>query len=320
MSERGETSVLDRLRRELPGLSGREARAARHLVASYPMAGLTTVAEFAGQSGVSTATVLRLVRRLGFSVYADFQAALRQHLEETLQSPLIRFGERSGGGDDAGHSFLERFLGAMAAELRSMHEAAAAMAGAFDKVVELICDPRRDIHVLGGRYSSNVGAYFADLLASVRGKVYTIRGQTQKWPQHLLDMGRSSVLVVIDVRRYQQDVIEFAQAASRRGATVVLLTDPWQSPASRAADHVLAFPVESPSVFDVLTPGMAMAEALVGAAASRLGETGRARIGTLEEIRRAFAPHEASLNRPRNDPARGSAPGESSMGPTRGTK
>lgn len=66
-------SVLERLKRELTDLSGREARAARHLLANYPVAGLTTVADFADQSGVSTATILRLVRRLGFTIYADFQ-------------------------------------------------------------------------------------------------------------------------------------------------------------------------------------------------------------------------------------------------------
>lgn len=305
MDEVEGTSVLERLKRELPHLSGRESRAARYLMANYPMAGLTTVAEFAEQSGVSTATVLRLVKRLGFSVYADFQASLRLHLEETLQSPLIRFAERPDGSDSTPNTFLERFLSAMAEQIRVMRDGAAGMADEFDKVVQLICDPRRDIHVLGGRYSSNVGVYFADLLASVRGKVFTIRGQTQNWPQHLLDMGRSSVLVAIDVRRYQQDVVAFAHAASRRGATVVLLTDPWHSPASRAADHVLSFPVESPSVFDALTPGMAMAEALVGAVAGRLGETGRARIGTLEDLRRPFAQDEATLNRPRPDRTRG---------------
>jgi DNA-binding MurR/RpiR family transcriptional regulator len=303
MDQTSEASVLDRLHRELPALSGRESRAARHLMANYPMAGLTTVAEFAQQSGVSTATVLRLVKRLGFPVFADFQAALRQHLEETLQSPLIRFGGQPESKAAASHSFLDRFLLSMAAQIEALRASAAA--GEFDTVVELICDPRRDIHILGGRYSSNIASYVADLLCSVRGKIRTIDGQTQLWPQYLLDLSKASVVIVIDVRRYQQDLVEFATAASRRGATVVLLTDPWRSPASRAADHVLSFPVEAPSVFDVLTPGMAMAEALVGAAAAQLGETGRKRIGTLEELRRPFALQEAASGRARNDTGQG---------------
>jgi DNA-binding MurR/RpiR family transcriptional regulator len=291
-------SVLERLKHELAALSGREARAARHLLANYPMAGLTTVAEFAGQSGVSTATILRLVKRLGFPVYADFQASLRRHLEETLQSPLIRFTERSEGAGPGADSFLERFLDAVTRQGRAMLHQAPEMAVDFERVVSLLADPRRDIHALGGRYSSNAAVYFADLLTSIRGKVSMIGGQTQRWPQNLLDMGRSSVLLVIDVRRYQQDVIEFAEAADRRGATIVLLTDPWRSPASRVADHVLVVPVESPSVFDVLAPALTMVEALVGAVANRLGVAGRSRMASLEDLRAPFAPYEGSLNRP----------------------
>jgi len=297
MATPDDDNVLEKLRSELTGLSGREARAARHLLANYPVAGLTTVADFAEQSGVSTATILRLVKRLGFTVYADFQAALRRHLEQTLQSPLIRFAARSQGETGVHGSFLERFLGSIASQTRALHEHSRTLNEEFERVVALFSDNRRDIHVLGGRYSSSVATYFADLLASVRGKVFVISGQTQKWPQHLLDMGKSSILFVLDVRRYQQDVIEFAQAADRRGATIVLLTDPWRSPAAQVADHVLTVPVDSPSVFDVLTPGMAMAEALVGAVAGRLDEVGRDRMALLENLRAPFAPHEAKLNK-----------------------
>lgn len=279
-------SVLDRLQRELPGLKGREARAARHLMATYPLGGLATVAEFAEQSGVSTATILRLVKRLGFAVYADFQVSLRQHLEETLQSPLIRFGERRAEQRADDHTFLDRFIDAMARHLQALHDGVPA--AEFEKVAALLADPRRDVHVLGGRYSSNVATYVGDLLTAVRPRVRVIRGQTQTWPQCLLDMGRSSVLLVFDVRRYQADVVAFARAASKRGATVVLMTDMWQSPAARTANHVLTFGVESPSIFDVLTVGMALGEALVGAAANLAGEAGMARIEMLERLRRPF--------------------------------
>lgn len=280
-------SVLEDLRRALPELSSREARAARHLMANYPMAGLTTVAEFANQSGVSTATVLRLVKRLGFPVYADFQEALRSHIEETLQSPLLRFGERKVRDEAAQASFLARTSNRMAEHFRALPELISEKE--FDRVATLLADPKRDIHLLGGRYSSHVARYMGDLLTAVRGKVHPIGGQTQSWPQCLLDMGRGSVLVVLDVRRYQDDVVQFAHAASRRGATVVLLTDIWQSPAARSADLVLTFPVESPSIFDVLTVGMGVAEALVGAAASKADTTGKRRIETLEDLRSRLA-------------------------------
>lgn len=279
-------NIAERLRAMLPDLTGREARAARYLLANYPVGGLTTVAEFAAASGVSTATILRLVRRLGFQVYGDFQAALRRHLEDTLQSPLVRFDARPPDAGTRPGSILDSVLGAVEAHLREMRSSV--HEEDFARVAALVADPRRDLMILGGRYSSTVAAYLARLLMAVRPRVSHISGQTQTWPQHLLEIGRRSVVIVFDVRRYQPDVIAFAEAAERQGATVVLFTDVWRSPAARHAEHVLCFPVASPSVFDMLAPGMALAEALVADVALRLGEGGRARMARLEEMRRPF--------------------------------
>lgn len=280
-------SVLEQLRKTLPELSTREARAARHLMTNYPMAGLTTVAEFAEQSEVSTATVLRLVRRLGFPVYSDFQEALRAHIEETLQSPLLRFGERKEKGAATGKSLLAQTATRMKSHLDALQDHISDEE--FERAVALLADQRRAIHLIGGRYSSNVARYMGDLLTAVRGKVATISGQTETWPQHLLDMGRSSVLVVFDVRRYQGDVIAFSEAAAKRGAAIILFTDVWQSPAARDARVVLPFGVDSPSIFDMLTIGMGVAEAVVGAVAERADEAGMKRIEQLEQLRSGIA-------------------------------
>lgn len=295
MTHSDTADLVKRLRDELPSLGAREARAARHLMNNYPMAGLRTVAEFAHESGVSTATVLRLVKRLGFGVYADFQAALHQHIEQTLQSPLLRFEAQTEPEESPPGGFLDRFVLTMEGHLKTLRQSAAQ--SEFDEVAALLANERRDIHLIGGRYSFNLVRYLADLLIALRGQVTVIEGQTQTWPQNLLAMSKTSVLVAIDVRRYQQDVIEFAAAAAERGACVVLLTDNWQSPAARSASHVLRFPVSSPSIFDVLTIGLALSEALVGAVAIRRGDAGRRRMEMLETLRLPFAPRESEFNR-----------------------
>lgn len=67
-----------------------ERRAAQTLIASYPLIGLKTVAEFSQQAGVSSPTILRFVARLGFQNYPEFQSALQDELAAQLQSPASR--------------------------------------------------------------------------------------------------------------------------------------------------------------------------------------------------------------------------------------
>lgn len=283
-----EHQVTARVETLLPDLSAREGRVAQTLLANYPMAGLKTVADFAEQSGVSTATVLRFVKRLGFSVYADFQAALRADLEITLQSPLIRFATAAPEQQDADGTFFTRYAGVVINHLNAVQRSVPA--SEFEAVVDCLCDLKRDIYVLGGRYSSSLGRYLVDLLKASRARVHYIDGQSQKWPHYLLDFNKTSVLIVIDIRRYQRDVVAFAALAHERGAMVILLSDQWHSPAARVANHLIAFPVSSPSVFDSLAVGVVVVEALVGAAAFRLGESAQQRTALLETLRRPFAP------------------------------
>ena len=54
------TSVADRVRRSAAELTPAERRVGRTLIAAYPVAGLSTVAELASASGTSSATVVRV--------------------------------------------------------------------------------------------------------------------------------------------------------------------------------------------------------------------------------------------------------------------
>lgn len=271
--------LLARLQELLPALSTREARAARHLIANFPMSGLGTVAEMAEASGVSTATVLRLVRRLGYAGYAQFQSDLKSQLEIRLQSPLARL-ERTPGTDT---DFLDEFFGELASAMEQMR--AGMDRETFATIVSLIADPKYDIHVIGGRCSGHVARYFVDLLISLRARVQAVDADANKHPQHLLGITRNSVVIVFDMRRYQEDVIAFANAAAWKRARIVLLTDQWLSPVARVASHVLSFPITSTSIFDLLTGCMAVADALLGAVARATGQAGKERMARLEDLR-----------------------------------
>ena len=93
------------------------------------------------------------------------------------------------------------------------------------------------------------------------------------------------MLIVFDIRRYQEDVVAFARDAAARGAEIVLVTDQWISPLSRQAKHVLACRVAAPSRWDSSVALMAVVEALTAAATERLGEFARKRIEELERLR-----------------------------------
>src|SRR5258708_6974722 len=79
------------VRQRQTSLSTAERKLARVLLASYPIAGLESVARFAERAGVSPPTVTRFITKLGFRGYPEFQELLRQEVQARLSSPLARY-------------------------------------------------------------------------------------------------------------------------------------------------------------------------------------------------------------------------------------
>lgn len=63
-----------------------ERQLASAILHNYPIPGLGSITELAELAGVSTPTVARMVQKIGFSGYPEFQVALRHELAEIISS------------------------------------------------------------------------------------------------------------------------------------------------------------------------------------------------------------------------------------------
>src|SRR5258705_12144917 len=94
--------VGEAVRERLDSVSPAERKLARVLLASYPIAGLESVARFAERAGVSPPTVTRFITKLGFRGYTELQHSMRHEDQALLSSPLTRYrDEAAPGGTDS---------------------------------------------------------------------------------------------------------------------------------------------------------------------------------------------------------------------------
>ena len=94
------TGISERIRRAHNDLAPAERRVVDSLLDDYPMAGLGSVGDLAGATGVSAPTVLRLVTKLGFTGYPEFREHVRSEVAARLFSSLEAYprpNERAGG-------------------------------------------------------------------------------------------------------------------------------------------------------------------------------------------------------------------------------
>ncbi|WP_138465909.1 MurR/RpiR family transcriptional regulator [Poseidonocella sp. HB161398] len=258
-----------------------EEKIIRVLLQDYPTAGLSTATQLARRSGVSDPTVVRLVVKLGFAGFPDFQAKLLEEVESQLHSPLLMMEAKrpEAPGDE------DTVLAFMTSIVHSVERAVTASpASSYQRAARLIMDRKGQVAVLGGRFSRHVAGMLRSYLAQLRPGVEDMGALTSETYDRLVDYGKRDTLVVFDYRRYQLDVIAFAGQAARRGMRIVLFTDSWQSPIADHAEVIIHSPVEVASPYDTLAPAVAQIEALVAHIVSR--PDARGRIEEIEAVRR----------------------------------
>lgn len=278
-------TVAELVRRKLDALTPSERKVARLLLTNYPVIGLDSLARFAEKVNVSHPTVLRFVSKLGYSGYPEFQEVLRNELEARLKSPLTKSHSDVRLTSDK-REFKDRYTEALCHNIRQSMDSISPTE--FDSILALLGDPARQIFLLGGRFTDSVATHTYMHLRALRPQVHHVTGMPVSWSEYLLDMNKDCVVVVFDIRRYQQEVVTFAEESERRGARVILVTDQWLSPISRIAHHVLVAHIEAPSNWDSLTSINALIETFIAALSNMTWEHLEERISDLEDIRALF--------------------------------
>jgi DNA-binding MurR/RpiR family transcriptional regulator len=273
-----EPPLRDEIFQGIEALTPAERKVARTLLARYPAAGLESTAALAAAAGTSKPTVLRLVARLGFGGYPDFQERLRAEATRSMNaSPLSRARARRAApsGDNVFlHSVEQR-----ARLVRRLRDTVPP--GEIDRAVSLLAGRPKHVVTSGGYFSRLIARMLAmqldQLIPNVDHADEPLGADVGKY----LRSGRGSVAIVLDLRRHELVSEEVVSMAKSCGASVILLTDESLSPSAEEADIVLPVPVDGVP-FDSFAALLVLAESLVDAVFDAAGEAAIERMADWE--------------------------------------
>ncbi len=273
-------TLAERIRESFDGLTRAERQLANLILENYPVSGMGSITAIAKASGVSSPTVVRMARKLGFSGFPAMQAALKEELKATISNPIVKHDQLAEGAPDT--HILNQFADAVLENMRqSLKRIDPAM---FDHVVTRLSDSERAVHVTGGRITHTIARYFFTHMQVIRSGLNLIDSGSNTWPHYVLNMNDGDILVVFDIRRYEHNLIRLAEMANGRGVTIILFTDQWGSPVAKHAQHTFNLRIEVPSAWDSSVTTLFMVEALLAAIQTNTwGET-RGRMKALEEL------------------------------------
>lgn len=273
-------SVVECIRENFEGLTQTERRLANALLENYPLSCLGSITATAEIAQVSTPTVLRMVKKIGYKGFPDFQTAVRGELEEKITSPIAKFNRWSESASN--EHVLNKFADAVMDNLKqSLMQIDPSM---FDEVVDVLTDQNRTLHVVGGRITRALSDYFFTHMQVARTNVTSVASNSNTWPHYVLNMKKGDILVAFDVRRYEHNILNLTRLARERGVKVVLFTDQWGSPAAKNAQYVFNLRIEAPSAWDSSVVTLFVLEALIAAVQTKTWEETKVRMAELERL------------------------------------
>ena len=279
--------LRDEIFQRMGELTPAERKVARTLLARYPAAGLESTAALAAAAGTSKPTVLRLLARLGFGGYPEFQHRLRAEVTRSMSgSPLSRAqGRRATPSDE---SVFLRAVELRAQLVTRLHDTVPP--GEIERAVSLLAGRPKHVVVSGGYFSRLIARMLAMQLDQVIPNVDYADEPLGADVGKYLRIGRDSVAIVFDLRRHELVSKEVVSMAKTCGTSVILITDELLSPAADEADIVLPVAVDGVP-FDSFAGLLALTESLVDAVFQRAGGAAIERMADWERsvhIYRAF--------------------------------
>lgn len=241
---------------------------------------LQSITKLAEAAEVSTPTVIRLARKLGFDGFPDLQNAIRSELAERIKQPLAKL--EAFTPDDRDEHIINQFAHKA---VENINQTIGQMDYAkFDELADLLSDHSLNLTLIGGRLTQPVAVHFANHLHIVRPDVTLLSTSQNTWPQSILDMDDKTVLIIFDIRRYERKFERLAESAASRNARIVLFTDQWGSPVENKADICFRAMVQAPSSWDSMLALNFIAEAIVAQIQRNAPEQAAERIAAMEKL------------------------------------
>lgn len=274
------TTIADKLRKTRLELTRSEQMLAEVVLENYPASGLGPITTLANRASVSTATIVRLVKKLGFDGYPEFQSQLRDELGDQLSGPITKHDRwiNAFPGEHILNRYTESVIGNIKQSLGDLD------VQSFNLACDYITDPKRSLFVVGGRITRVLADHFFLHMQVVRSHVTLVNSNSNAWPHYLLDIKKGDVLVVFDIRRYETSTLRLVEFAKERGVEVILFTDQWQSPVTAYSSIVFASRIEVPSAWDSIVPCLLLNEAIIANAQEMIWGTTRDRMEELEDM------------------------------------
>lgn len=273
--------VRETISRAIADLSPRNRQVALYCLNHGDDIAFMTVRQIADAVRVSPATVVRMVRNLGFPSFEAFREAFRCRFRGAAIAEPVDLAEGSVSQEPEIAAIARKVIGGDLTRLF-----AGSLAETGPRIARRLVNA--DSVSVAGFRSAHAFAYYFSYLAQMAFSHFALVGHTESLLlDRLVKMSGDAVAVIFSFAPYSIEAVRFAELAAASGIDVIAVTDTPASPLVRHAIEYIEVPTGRTAHLPSLVAALAICELLLEFCIAEAGETASAEISGFEaKVRR----------------------------------
>ena len=245
-------------------LTPTERRIAAYFLEQANSLVLLSVQELSGQLHVGPASIVRVVKKLGYRGLADLKRDIRRGLHES-RSPLEQFTRHLDSGDVAG---LAEVTAIARQEIRNVETTMRLVdEGTFRRAVRIL-GRARGVFIVGVGVSAHLAGLAAVVLQHIGVRGFALQHTGLNVSEQLVGIGKRDALLAFSFPPYSTQTIDAAAIAKQRGASVVSVTNQAIAPTAQHSDVVLVAKTDTIGPSNSLSAPLVLMHGLAAAVAA----------------------------------------------------
>ncbi|HWO78468.1 MAG TPA: MurR/RpiR family transcriptional regulator [Bacillus sp. (in: firmicutes)] len=246
-----------------------------------------TAKELGDITNTSESTVIRFCYNLGFSGYSDLQKVIQQTVVKEKHNETFEHYRHTTEALNGNQQLIELTL---AEDIYYIHKLSDSIdMETLNVIIKRIIKSKNRI-ILGFRSSHAPASWLAFSLNVVIGNSHLYRVDMDDAIHIISQISTDSLVIAFSFPRYAQETLTFVQAAKKRGASILAITDNELSPVGILADYILKVESPAPSALKGMPVIFSLLNLIVNAVAVSDWEDVKKRLEDYENISYDFFP------------------------------
>ena len=238
-----------------------------------------TLETLAAKINVSTTTVIRFARAMGYSGFSDMQDEVKREMQtkSTLPERLDDLISSRGGEDLTLQSCF-------ATDMDNLNQTLSGLdPQELRKAVDMISGANR-IYILGMRSSFSLAHYLTSRLGEIKRNVSFVQSTGMIYPEEVVSAGEGDVCIAYVFPRYSKTALNILAWMRSYGVKVILFTSMNDLPIRSYGDVCFNCAINSTSCKNSLTAPMCLTNYLVAELANQNYEEAHEVLSRTEEL------------------------------------